>query len=73
MRRTTVTGPASGRRMEDLGAYGDEVLNASWLPQQDLDLLDEDAADVMLEEDHWEESVPYDIDNLVRTWYLSQE
>lgn len=59
---------STGKQLEELGDYGEEVLNASWLPQPELGLELQSAVP-----SRRERREPQDAEAFLRNVYLSQE
>lgn len=59
---------STGRRIDDFGAYEDEVLGASWLPQPEPALQLQSAPPARPRV-----TPPLDVEAFLRTMYLAQE
>lgn len=60
---------STGKKLEELGDYGDEVLNANWLPQPDVEPGLQSAAETR----HERREPPQDPDAILQAYYLNQE
>ncbi len=60
---------STGDRLDELGEYGDEVLNANWLPRPELQLEMQSVPAQRPEH----RDPPSDIEGFLHRMYLSQE
>lgn len=65
----TIMDMTTAEHISDVDRYGDEVLNANWLPQAVLQLGLQEAHDVP----HWSQASISDPDAFMRRLYQAQE